>query len=312
MSRRRLPPLNALRAFEATARNKSMSRAADELCVTHSAISRHIAKLEQFLGASLFDRNTRQLRPTRQGAAYAAKITRFLDEVSEATSTEFSSDAAESTIRINVPPTFASRWLLPRLTRFLANHPRLHIDLSISSENDFFSTDFDQREFDIFVRRGAIAEYRSSPCHHLFDEVLVPVYSPNLNGTAPLKDVEHFHRFTHLHAQRRVEDWAHWLRAAGTRADGCAINLCLENSDYAYQGAAHGLGIAMAQTAYVHEDLKQGRLVPASNLKLATHRAYYSGTRSKKNAPSPVVASFVSWLADQAEVFRREHVLYQI
>src|SRR3954471_16475123 len=121
----RLPPLNSLRVFEAAARHQSLSRAADELCVTHSAVSRHVAKLEDHLNTRLFERRHQQVVLTSRGAAYARRLTELFRELQDETTAHFFAEPQDRLLRIGVLSTFALRFLIPRLARFKARHPEL-------------------------------------------------------------------------------------------------------------------------------------------------------------------------------------------
>src|SRR5258706_15072648 len=133
---RRLPPLNALRAFEAVARHQSVSAAADELCVTHSAVSRHVAKLEDHLGEKLFSRHHQRLELSARGAAYATELTHLFDRIEVATATNFSAVALRRPLHIGVYPTFAHRVLIPRLSRFQDEFPEIAFHVETSATPD--------------------------------------------------------------------------------------------------------------------------------------------------------------------------------
>jgi LysR family glycine cleavage system transcriptional activator len=301
---RRLPSLNALRVFEATARHCSMSRAAEELHVTHGAVSRHIAKLEDFLGTRLFDRRAHQLKLTPQAAAYAARIKEMFDSLEQATLASFDNTLAGVTLQANVPTTFATRWLVPRLGHFARRHPK--ISVQVTSVIDESMPDFERSDVDIVIcRRGDWQNLYSCP---LFDEILVPVASPSLTG--PLSDVDDLGNFVLLHSQHRVDDWGLWLRTAGaTRVDPHS-GVRLGNSQLAYEGAIYGLGIALAQLAYIHDDLKEGRLIAVFKQKLRTN-CYYAVCPASKVAV-PKIAAFLSWLKEEAERFNYEHPTWNV
>src|SRR5689334_3739206 len=150
MPNRRLPPLNSLRAFEAAARHQSLSRAAEELCVTHGAISRQVTKLEEFLEAKLFERRHQQVVLTKRGAAYAARLQELFDQIQEATVAHFYSQSARSVLRIGVLSTFAMRFLIPRLARFKRQYP----DLALQVESAHHPIDPRNPDIDVAIWLG--------------------------------------------------------------------------------------------------------------------------------------------------------------
>ena len=288
--------MNSLRAFEATARHCSMSRAAEELRVTHGAISRHIAKLEDFLGARLFERRPQQLVLTPQGMAYAAQLTHLFDGIEDATAASFDRGSAGTTLQVLAQPTFATRWLVPRLASFNRRHP--HIAVQITTSMDDVPPDFERVDADIAVCRGD-GKWPGLHACRLFDEVLAPACSPNLTGE--LRHPEDLRKFVLLHSQHRDNDWNVWLKAAGVAPVNPASGLRLGNSHLAYQGAIHGLGIAMAQLAYIYDDLDSKRLKLLFDLKLRTG-CYYAVCLSAR-AAIPKIAAFMSWLQEETERF---------
>jgi len=279
-----------------------MSRAAEELRVTHGAVSRHIAKLEDFLGARLFDRKPHQLSLTVQGSAYAAQLTRLFNGIEEATSINFDRGAASTALNVNALPTFATRWLVPRLAEFNARHP--HIAVQVTTLMDDSPPDFERSNVDIAICRGE-GNWPGLGAYRLFDEILTPACSPALTG--PLSDVEDLRNFVLLHSQQRDDDWRLWLDAAGATTVNPRGGLRLGNSHLAYQGAIHGLGIAMAQLAFIYDDLKQGRLKLLFDLRLRAN-CYYAVCLARR-ASVPKLAAFLSWLQEEAGRFHFEDPL---
>ena len=290
MPNRRLPPLNSLRAFEAAARHQSLSRAAQELCVTHSAISRQVAKLEEFLNAKLFERKHQQVVLTKRGAAYAARLQVLFDQIQEATITHFDAQTELSLLRIGVLSTFAMRFLIPRLARFKQRHP----EFTLQVESAHQPTDPNHPDIDVAIWLGT-GEWPDVVAEHLFFEELIPVGSPALLAGHSIADADDLEPFLLLHAAPRPDDWQHWLTAAGaTRVDG-QRGLRLEYSGLVYQGAVDGLGLAMAQTMLVQDDITHQRLVPVLDRTLRTGRSYYV-VHAKAKAGQPRIVAFVEWL----------------
>lgn len=303
MPRRRLPPLNALRAFESAARHHSLSRAAQELGVTHGAISRQVAKLEQFLGTKLFERAHQHVLLTKRGAAYAARLQVLFDQIQEATASNFGQHADRAPLRIGVLPTFAMRFLIPRLAKFKRMFPEQEIEIETYASprpND------PEVEVDVAVWRGH-GRWPNLVSQPLFAEELQPVASPALIAGRKLVRPDDLEPFLLLHALRRPDDWKIWLDAAGATKVDPHRGLKLEYSGLVYQGAADGLGLAMAQTKFVHEDLALGRLVPVFDLKVKSGPSYFV-VYSEIAAGQARIVKFVQWLKAEVAVLDRAEV----
>jgi LysR family glycine cleavage system transcriptional activator len=295
----RLPPLNALRAFEAAARHSSFTRAAGELCVTPGAVSRHVRKLEQSLGASLFNRGAGQVELTAEGIVYLAQIRTAFEQISEATAAARSHGANERLLRIHVPPTCAARWLVPRLVHFHADHPDISIQLTTSHD----PVDFARDDVDAAIQYGPGVP-SSLEGQALFPEVLLPVCSPRLAGRAPRVRAPHdLVGHVLLHSIRRPNDWPDWLSAAGVRGPSPDRTLAFENSTLTYEGAVEGLGVAVAQLAFVHDEIERGRLVAPIDVRLRSAAAYCLVFPAHKRAMRKVRA-FAGWACREASMTR--------
>ena len=295
---RRLPPLNAVRAFEAVARNGSVTGGARELSVTQGAVSRHVAALESWLGATLFRRTQRGVTLTAQGAAYFRTINGALDQIEFATRhVQKSPDG--NLLRLKLPPTFAIRWLVPRLAAFHALHPG--IDVQITTSHD--TADFDREDIDACIHSEQ--EQPAGPgFRRLFGEVLLPVCSPRLLRREPrLRAPRDLARHVLLCSMNRPRDWPAWLAAAGvTDIDGNG-GLKFENAALAYQAAIDELGVMIAQRALVEDDLASGRLVAPIPMAVPTPGAYYLAY--PPNRPrSTRVADFEDWIVMAAQGVR--------
>src|SRR5581483_4036578 len=231
----RLPPLNALRAFEAAGRHLSFKEAAAELCVTQGAISRHIINLEQHLGVSLFNRAHRQVTLTPEGVAYLQETRDAFLRISHATARAQSKPDA-CTLRIKAPPTCSIRWLVPRLGRFHALYPKIAVQVTTSHD----PLDFECDNIDVGVHYGA--EIASSwHSERLFNEVLVPICSRKLlRRGRKYCSPEEIAGHVLLHSIRRPTDWRQWFDAAQLPRVGAAQELTFENSTMTFQGAADG------------------------------------------------------------------------
>ncbi|MSP90163.1 MAG: transcriptional regulator GcvA [Alphaproteobacteria bacterium] len=289
---RRLPPLNSLRAFEAAARHLSISSAAGELSVTHGAVSRHVAKLELHVGAKLFVRDHQHLALTAKGEAYAKRLAIAFDHIHQATLENFEPPGG-GPLRIGIYPTFANHVLIPRLARFRQKFPDIPFQIETSHEPQ----DPTGEEIDVAVRLGT-GNWPDLTCEHLFDEELVPVGSPKLLCGRILRDARDLDQFVLLHATPRLNDWELWLKIAGIMSIDPHRGMRFEHSGLVYQAAVNGLGLAMAQTIHIREELELGRLVTILGAPLKTARSYflvYPPAKSK----DPRIVAFAEWMKSE-------------
>jgi LysR family glycine cleavage system transcriptional activator len=294
-----LPPLNALRAFEAAGRHLSFKDAATELCVTQGAVSRHVLNLESFLGVGLFVRSHRQVNLTPAGVTYLQEARDALLRISDAT-TRARARTDERTLRIKAPPSCSIRWLVPRLGRFHALHPDIAVQVTTSHD----PVNFERDEIDVGVHYGVEAtdDWRHE---RLFNEVLIPICNRRLLGRSRKRSApRQIASQVLLHSLRRPTDWRQWLDAAGLRESSAAQELTFENSTLTYQGAVDGLGVAIAQKALVAEDISSGRLAAPSDIEVRNPVAYYLVYPRRKQTPAKVQA-FQSWIASEASITRR-------
>ena len=295
----RLPPLNALRAFEAAARHASFKRAAAELCVTPGAVSRHVQKLEQSLGTRLFRRSAGQVELTDDARTYLEAVRDAFVRISEATAAARESGAHERLLRVHVPPTCAARWLVPRLVHFHAEQPDIAIELTTSHD----AVDFARDDVDAAIAYGATfpAGLEAEP---LFGEVLVPVSNPAASRSAPrVRAARDLADHVLLHSIRRPDDWPAWFAAAGVRDIRLPRTLAFENSTLTYQGALDGLGVAIAQLAFVHDEVERGRLVVPLPVRLEAAQSYALVFPAHKSGLRKVGA-FAAWAAREAAMTR--------
>jgi LysR family glycine cleavage system transcriptional activator len=293
-----LPPLNALRAFEAAGRHLSFKQAAAELCVTQGAISRHVLNLESFLGVSLFVRSHRQVALTAEGAAYLRDARDALLRISDATS-RARSRTDERTLRIKAPPSCSIRWLVPRLGRFHARHPDIAVQVTTSHD----PLDFDRDQVDVGVHYG---EDTADDWNHerLFGEVLIPICSQRLFSRRKKTTPQDIVSRVLLHSLRRPTDWRQWLDAAGLKGFSAIQELTFENSTLTYQGAVDGIGVAIAQKAFVAEDIASGRLAAPSEIEVRNTIAYFLVYPRRKQKLTKIRA-FQTWIAEEANRTRR-------
>jgi LysR family transcriptional regulator, glycine cleavage system transcriptional activator len=288
--KRILPPLNALRAFEAAGRLGSFKEAAAELHVTHGAVSQHVRLLEEWLGASLFERHNRRVALTPAAKAYLAEIGPLFEQLSQATARYGFPETVSRTLSVNAPATFTLRWLVPRLAQFRAEHPEVDVKVETSNE----SVESLQETYDIVIRGGPDTFYGYSMRPFLSEERL-PVCSPVLLQRLPLRMPDDMRQHTLLHTSSLPRLWPDWLMRAEIPALRPAASLTFDHFFLTLQAAIDGIGIAMGPTALVSDDLAAGRLVaPFAGPRLPS-RSYCTYVPDGKSADELVVL-FRSWL----------------
>jgi LysR family glycine cleavage system transcriptional activator len=288
----RLPPLNALPSFEAAARHLSFSRAADELRVTHGAVSRAVRNLEDHLGVQLMIRASRSVRLTPIGASFAAEVRDVLEHLAAATSA--ATGQSSGIVSVSTIDSFAARWLMPKLFRFRGAHGDIDVRVATSERLADFASD----GIDIAIRCGG-GQYAGLSAELLMKEDHFPVCSPKLlKGRYPLRTPADLARHTLLHDVFTV-DWAIWLRSAGIDNVNPHRGPTFLSSDHAIQAAVRGEGIVLGRSALVADDLAAGRLVRPFELSLPASFAYYV-VYPQRALQRPSVKAFRDWLMAEA------------
>jgi LysR family transcriptional regulator, glycine cleavage system transcriptional activator len=265
---RRLPPLNSLPSFEAAARHLSFSKAAEELHVTHGAVSRAIRHLETQLGVQLFTRKVRSVALTTLGASYAAEVRQSLDHLAAATLAM--SGQQSSVLTVSTLDAFASKWLVPRLFKFRRAHGGIDIRLSTSEK----LADFVSDGIEIAIRYGR-GQYPGVRSELLMQEDLSPVCSPALlDGPHPLRNPTDLKYHTLIHDDFPI-DWAMWLRMAGIDGIDPHKGPSFYASEHVVQAAVQGEGVALGRSSLVDDDIAAGRLVRPFEFRLSAGLAYY-------------------------------------
>jgi LysR family transcriptional regulator, glycine cleavage system transcriptional activator len=294
---RKLPPMSTLRSFEAAARLLSFSKAADELHVTHGAVSRSIRSLEDYLGIKLFKRNIRAVVLTQAGASYFAVVRGLLETLSSATVTLMDQQSS-GVVNISTLDSFAAKWLVPRLFRFSHRHVDIDVRLSTSEQLANFSSD----GIDLVIRYGR-GNYPGLTAELLLKEELTPVCSPKLmHGANPPRVLADLRHHTLIHDEFPI-DWVSWLRFAGAPEIDARRGIRFQSSVHAVQAAVQGDGIALGRSALVADDLKAGRLVQPFTLAQPTDLAYYV-VYPPQSITRPKIRAFRDWLLE--EVARSE------
>jgi len=263
-----LPPLDALRVFEAAARRLSFAAAAEELHLTASAVSHRIKSLEEQLGLVLFERLTRKVRLTPAGSAYAAAVADAITILREAT--RRLSAEANRPLTASVTPLFGARWLLPRLARFEAACPGITVRLISTTRFADFATD----GVDCAVRFGRGA-WPGLAAHRLMSLDYVPVCAPALLRQNRLKTPTDLAHHTLLHSESTSEAWRMWLVAAGATGVDPESGQVLSDTTAAIQAAIDGMGVAISDRKFITRELKQRRLVTPIAFDMPSGGAFY-------------------------------------
>lgn len=285
----RLPPMQALRAFEAAARERSLSRAADALHVTHGAISHQIKALEADLGVRLVERAGRGIRLTDEGERFATRVRAAFAELASAVQ-EMAQRANPRRLRVSCTPSFGARWLLPRIGRFIAENK--DIDLDISATNAL--VDFNRDDMDVAIRYG-FGHWPGLISEHLADDAFFPVCSPRIAGGIP-KRPEDLARYTLLRADD--EFWKPWFDAVGVDLPEPARGPIFNDSSHLLQAAADGQGIALARRTLIGKDLRNRVLARPFAVEVAAPRKFFL-VRPPRMEHTPKFAAFRQWLREE-------------
>jgi LysR family glycine cleavage system transcriptional activator len=290
---RRLPPLNALRAFEAAGRHGSFTKAAAELHVTHAAISHQVRGLEEHLGRPLFRRATRAVKLTDAGQTLLPALTEAFDRMAEAVR-RLGADDREGTLTVSLTPAFAARWLVPRLASFQSEHPEIDVRLAPS----IALVDFARDEVDLAVRYGH-GRWPGLRAERLLSLDMAPVCAPSLmDGPVPLRAPADLRHHTLLHDDLG-ENWRRWLVAAGVSGVDPARGPKFGDENLIIQAAIQGQGVAVAESALVATDIAAGRLVRPFDIALPSAAGYYVVTPQAAGERRKVKA-FRDWLFIEA------------
>ncbi|MBA6348778.1 transcriptional regulator GcvA [Colwellia sp. BRX8-9] len=287
----RLPPLNALRAFEASARQLSFTRAAEELFVTQAAVSHQIKSLEDFLGIKLFMRKNRALLLSEEGQAYYLDIKDVFNAINEATERLFAR-GEKGAITVSTQPSFAIQWLVPRLNAFYALHPDIDVRIkAVDQPENSLTGDVDVA---IYFGRGHWADIDAE---QLQKEYLIPVCSPLLlQGKKPLDKVEDLINHTLLHDTSR-RDWKRWFKQVNVKATNVNHGPIFSHSAMVVQAAMHGQGVALAHSFLAKPDIDAGRLICPFEDVLESKNAYYVVCRDRQ-VDLGKIAAFREWVLD--------------
>lgn len=291
--KRRLPSLNALRAFEAAARHLSFTRAADELAVTQGAVSHQVKALEQQLGLALFHRQNQRLSLSSAGQVYLPVVRDAFDRLAAGTEQLLAAEHSRR-LTISVSPNFATNWLVPRIGPFVEQHPDLDLRINAALHH----VDFAREDVDMAVRHGE-GHWPGLHLVRLCREDLFPACSPRLlEGAHPLRTPADLRHHTLLHLDDR-RDWQKWLDAAGVERVDLSRGVVFNQASMAIRAAVDGQGVTLARTALVALLLLEGRLVRPFALALPVNYAYYV-VCPEATAERPKIALMRDWLLAEA------------
>ncbi len=283
----RLPPLSALRPFEAAARLESFSRAAEELHLTHGAVSRQVRALEDHVGAALFTRHGKRVALTAAGRTFAERVRNALLEIAQAAEA-LADKRRDHRLSVSVLPSFASRWLMPRLIRFMDAHPEIEVSVMASTALANFAAD----GVDVAIRFGR-GPWPPLVCERFLDDEWFPVASPTLNHGRLPKEPKDLLRMRIMREDR--DAWQYWFERAGVKVDEPLSGPFFNDSTYSLQAAARGEGIALARRSIVGEDLERGTLKRLFNLKVPTRESYWF-VSPRALASTARVKAFRDWV----------------
>ncbi len=295
----RLPPMQALRAFEAAASAGSLTKAAEALHLTHGAISHQIKALEADLGVRLVERAGRGIRLTDEGERFAIRVRTAFAELAAAVR-EMTDHANPRQLRVSVIPSFAARWLLPRMGRFLAAHPDIDLDVRAN----LALADFHHEDTDVAIRYG-FGDWPGLISEHLFDEIVFPVCSPRYaKGKLPARPEDLAHHTLLRPDPASVSDlWKPWFELAGLDWPEPTRGPMFNDSSHMLQAAAEGQGIALARSSLIGNDLHNGLLVRLFDVVLPAPRKYFL-VYPPRLANAHKITAFRQWLRDEVAAQR--------
>jgi DNA-binding transcriptional LysR family regulator len=292
--RRKIPSLQALACFEAAARHQSHTRAAQELALTQGAVSRQLTALEEFVGVALFKRTRHGVTLTECGRDYAAQVALRLQALEQDTLEVMSTQGRGSALHLAAVPTFATRWLIPRLPELKRAQP----DLTVHIETRTRAFMFADTPFDCALFAGTpeqVSQWAGTRAVKLFDEVVLPVCHPGLlEGRGNLSPGA-LAELPLLQQSTRPDAWRQWFEAQGVAAPHALSGARFEQFSMTAAAAVHGMGLALVPRLLIADELGRGELVVACERPLASQRAYYL-VQPEGRDTAPATQVFLAWL----------------
>lgn len=286
--------MSLLLAFEASARHLSFTRAATELALTQSAVSRQVQALEELLEVPLFRRVKRRIELTEAGRGYQKELAAALQRIRSASLQAISHRSGRGAFHLAALPTFTAKWLMPRLNRFYERHPGVLVHLH-SRVTRF---DLDLAGIDAVIAVGD-GDWPGLVPHRLLDEQVIPVMSAEMAASDPARKPADLARHTLLQVAARPDVWQRWFEAHGLPLRSMRWGAQFELTTHLIQAVASGIGIGLLPTFLVQDELRQGVLVPALNETFSTGAGYFFLASQDKLA-IPALAAFRDWLLEES------------
>ena len=295
----KLPPLNALRGFEAVARNLSFSAAAQELLVTPAAVSQQVKNLEDFLGVKVFSRQGRLIKLTETGRRILPGVEKGFQNITDALQPYLTTDST-TYLSCSTVGAFASRWLVPRLSSWTAQHPDIDVRISATGE----LVDFERMDIDVAIRFGT-GSWGDLYSEKLIVEEVIPLCSPDLfEGDMPLRSPADLSQHQLIHFTPPLGQlntkWSDWFKIAGVEDIDLSRGLFFNDGTLALKSATRGQGVVLAPRVLAAEELSMGTLVVPFEIKLPTDLDWYV-VLPKSNLKRPEITAFREWLFSELE-----------
>lgn len=295
----RLPSFRALKCFEVAARMGTLTAAAREMNITPGAVSRQITSLEEHLGAVLMHRHSKGLTLTTQGHALSARLSGAFKDIGHAIQ-EVIRNTDDMTVTLNVFPTFAIQWLMPRIGDFHAIAPKVDLRIRPSLQGDM-GDGFDREEINVAIAIGVPSD-PAITWEFLLHRRFTPVCSPKTVRAMQPIDLKTLREARIFYSDRHIYQWQLWLRAVGAKdLDLANIGIRFENSSLAYQAAREGIGFAIGQPTLLRADLESGRLVAPFSERVEDEKPYVVACRSK-DKDQLQIRKFMEWISAVASL----------
>ncbi|MFK9096326.1 LysR family transcriptional regulator [Pseudomonas guariconensis] len=295
MSKRLVPSMTALQCFEAAARHLSFTRAAEELHLTQSAVSKQVAQLEEMLRHHLFLRIRRRLQLTPAGSLYLAEVNKILTQVDMSSRYVLTYGEQTEVLKVATQPSFGVRWLIPHLKGFGKRYPNIHLD--IRNEMEPFALLQGSADAVFFYGQGT---WPGATCVELFGEEVVPVCAPELLQGRELRDASAVAQLVLLQSTSRPEAWHEWFLEQGLHTDNSYHGPRFDTFYMALSAAQAGCGVALVPRYLVAKELAEGSLVMAWNHAMKSNGAHYLAF-AEHAAEVPKVRALVEWIKDQLQ-----------
>ena len=288
-----IPPLTSLQAFEAIARRKSFSLAAAELHLTPSAVSHQVARLEDLLGIRLFERSTRGVELTPAGQSYLQRVAGALGAINSAT--DDLRHGVQDTLYVHCSPSFASLWLMPRLSRFAKLHPGISLVLSASH----IHSDFQIGQMDIDIRYG-LPHWPDLHVEPIFSERILPLASPDFVLSHSIRTPADLLEVPMIQSSVNVVQWPEWFARFGRNQRPERFALRFDRAMMSLDAAVQGMGVALESATMASEHLASGRLQPVFDSKMSLEVKAHFAVYPARHASRPEIMRFLEWLSEEA------------